>query len=73
LANVPAGALNLGTVALTPAGSELFSIADWLPWPEYDAETIKVIQSSTGWTVEKKLIIERSATELRHIPWPEQP
>lgn len=72
LANVPAGALNLGSVSLTPAGTELFSIADWLPWPEYDAETIKVIQSSTGWTVEKKLIIERSATEVRHIPWPEQ-
>jgi hypothetical protein len=72
LANVPAGALNLGTVSLTPAGTELFSIADWTSAPEYDAETIKVIESCTGWTIEKKLIVQRLTGQVRHIPWPAQ-
>jgi len=70
LANVPAGVLNLGTVSLTPAGAELFSIADWSPSPEYDTETIGVIESCQGWTVEKRFIVERQGVQLRHIPWP---
>lgn len=70
LANVPAGALKLGEVSFTPAGAELFSIADWLAWPEYDEETRRVIESCAGWTVEKRLIVERLDTGVRYKPWP---
>lgn len=70
LANVPAGALPVGNVSLTPAGAELYRIAEPSAWPDYDDEIAKTIAAVPGWTVEKKLVIERMATQIRHVPWP---
>jgi uncharacterized repeat protein (TIGR03899 family) len=70
MANINAGALELGVISLTPAGAELFSIADWPPSPEYDEEVVKTIRACQGWTVEKRLIVGRTEQGIRHVPLP---
>jgi uncharacterized repeat protein (TIGR03899 family) len=71
LANVSVGELKLGKVSLTPAGEELFEIAEWFPSSEYDEEVIRAISACHGWKVEKQLIIGRSEETLVCDKWPE--
>ena len=61
--------LPLGQVALTPAGAELFAIADWAACSDHDNEIVQILERYR-WKVEKKLIVGRTATGTHGIPWP---
>ncbi len=60
--------LALGKITLTPAGRELFEIADWRAVPEHDEFIFKKV-AAAGWNVERKRVLRREGTVFHHEPW----
>jgi hypothetical protein len=61
--------LPLGAVSLTPAATELFSVAEWRPNLEHDKVVMDRIGATGQWVVERHRIVDRLEGMLHYVPW----